>query len=190
MVLIAAGEMIRQTWNEIPSVYPGVEVDAFIVMPNHVHGIVVLPSLESDLYPDLTAVGALPCGCPSGPKTSPGVDTSCNANVPANNATPSEDSSAQQGHPQGGAPTGFADGDAAGGKQRLSMIDVVERLKSLTTKRYGDGVRNDRWPRYSGKLWQRGYYERVVRNEAELGKFRNYIETNPARWIEDPYRND
>ena len=189
MVLTTAGEMIRQTWNEIPSVYPGVEVDAFIVMPNHVHGIVVLPSLESDLYPDLTAVGAPPCGCPSGPKTSSGVDTSCNADVPCNNATPSEDSSAQQGHPQGGAPTD-GDNQKEDYEERLSLSDVMERFKSLTTHRYGVGVQNEGWPRYRGRFWQRNYYERVVRNEAELAKFRTYIENNPARWFEDPYRGD
>jgi REP element-mobilizing transposase RayT len=66
----------------------------------------------------------------------------------------------------------------------------MERFKSLTTHRYGDGVRSNGWQTYPGKLWQRGYYERVVRNEAELAKFRNYIETNAARWKEDPYREE
>lgn len=34
-------------------------------------------------------------------------------------------------------------------------------------------------------LWQRNFYDRIVRNESELQRIRNYIETNPARWIED-----
>ena len=41
----AAGEMVWRVWDEMPERYPGVEVDAFVVMPNHVHGIVVLHPL-------------------------------------------------------------------------------------------------------------------------------------------------
>jgi putative transposase len=37
-----AGQIIQATWNELPNHYPGVECDAFVVMPNHVHGIIVL----------------------------------------------------------------------------------------------------------------------------------------------------
>jgi REP element-mobilizing transposase RayT len=37
-----AGRMVQNAWNEIPDRYPNVEVDAFVVMPNHIHGIVVL----------------------------------------------------------------------------------------------------------------------------------------------------
>ena len=42
MVLNAAGQMVQRVWDELPAQYPGVETDAFVVMPNHVHGIVVL----------------------------------------------------------------------------------------------------------------------------------------------------
>jgi REP element-mobilizing transposase RayT len=62
----------------------------------------------------------------------------------------------------------------------------MERFKSLTTYRYGVGVKDEGWVRYRGKLWQRDYYERVVRDEVELERFRRYIEINPARWLEDP----
>ena len=35
------------------------------------------------------------------------------------------------------------------------------------------------------KLWQRGYYDRIVRNERELNAIREYIRLNPERWAED-----
>ena len=35
------------------------------------------------------------------------------------------------------------------------------------------------------KFWQRGYYDRIVRNEEELNRIRHYIEMNPTRWVED-----
>ena len=37
----------------------------------------------------------------------------------------------------------------------------------------------------SGQLWQRNYWDRIVRDEIELENFRNYIRTNPARWDKD-----
>jgi len=55
MRLNKTGKMIQTIWNELPQNYPGVDIDAFVVMPNHVHGIIVL-----------TPVGAGPCACPEG----------------------------------------------------------------------------------------------------------------------------
>jgi len=43
-----------------------------------------------------------------------------------------------------------------------------------------------------GKFWQRNYYERIIRNEKELNKIRNYIINNSLRWYDDPenpYKN-
>jgi putative transposase len=57
MILIEAGEMISQIWNEIPQNYPGVKIDTFQIMPNHIHGIIIL-------------VGAAPGACP-GPYACP-----------------------------------------------------------------------------------------------------------------------
>ena len=42
MVLNDAGEMIADFWNVLPTRFPSVDLDAFVVMPNHIHGIVVL----------------------------------------------------------------------------------------------------------------------------------------------------
>jgi putative transposase len=42
------GEVVQACWEEMPEHYPGVEFDAFVVMPNHVHGIVVIADSESD----------------------------------------------------------------------------------------------------------------------------------------------
>ena len=42
MVLNNAGAMVAQTWAEMPEKYRGVQIDTFVVMPNHVHGIVLI----------------------------------------------------------------------------------------------------------------------------------------------------
>ncbi len=51
MRLNDAGRMVQTVWDEIPVYYPGIDIDAFVVMPNHIHGIVVV-------------VGAGPRACP------------------------------------------------------------------------------------------------------------------------------
>ncbi len=187
--------MIQRTWDEIPAAYPGVEIDAFIVMPNHIHGVVFLIPQESDLYPTIgdqppsIPVGAPPRGRPRANTNAPDLPQFARLNEPENQVSTSEDFVPAPGRPRGGAPTestGYQDPETTA--RRLSLSDVVERYKSLTTHRYRLGVRDDGWPPSDGKLWQRNYYERIVRNEYDLEKFRRYIEANPSRWFEDPYR--
>lgn len=47
------------------------------------------------------------------------------------------------------------------------------------------GVKQQGWTPFSGKLWQRNYYERIIRDESELNRIREYIINNPARWESD-----
>jgi REP element-mobilizing transposase RayT len=140
MQLNDAGKMVYDAWNDLPAFYPGVQTDAFIVMPNHIHGIIILVGADPRVCPN-----AGPRACPdSGPRACPG-------------------------QPQGGAPT-------------LGLPDVVHRFKTMTTKRYADGVRRLGWEPFRGRLWQRNYYEHIIRNEKSLNHIREYILTNPMRW--------
>lgn len=63
-----------------------------------------------------------------------------------------------------------------------SLSDIVHALKSRTTAKYALGVSEQGWPRFHRTLWQRGFYDRVIRNEEELGRVREYILQNPLRW--------
>jgi len=67
----------------------------------------------------------------------------------------------------------------------MSLPDVVHRFKSLTTAKYHRGVLQDTWPAFPGRLWQRNYYEHVIRDDEELSDVRQYIIDNPAHWEED-----
>ena len=148
--LNAAGNMIQTVWNEIPNYYPGIEIDEFVIMPNHIHGIVVIT----------THVGATPRGCP-GSSTPPHC-----CPIP------------KSGQAQGPAPTPMRQNNDVG----LSLPDVVHRFKSMTTKRYVDGVKQNGWSSFPGKLWQRNYWEHIIRDESELIRIREYIHNNPAQW--------
>ncbi|MBI5694462.1 MAG: transposase [Nitrospirae bacterium] len=121
MKLNDSGHAVLSVWDDIPVHYPGAELDTCVIMPNHLHGIVVLN------------VGAGPCARP-----------------------------------------GF-----------LSLPDVMQRFKSMSTHRYKQGVIEENWRVFPGRLWQRGYYERIIRNNDELQPIREYIHDNPRMWATD-----
>ncbi len=146
MALNPAGKMVDTAWCEFPEHYPGVNVDWHIVMPNHLHGIVVLAIGTND------AVGA-------GPGARPKSST---------HAT---------GRPQGVAPT-------------LGLSDVVHRFKTFTTTTYIRRVASEGWSPFSRGLWQRLYYDHIIRDEEDLGRAREYIANNPARWADDEENAD
>ena len=62
---------------------------------------------------------------------------------------------------------------------------IVDWFKTMTTNEYIRNVRQNNWPPFNGKLWQRNYYEHVIRNDDEMNHIREYIVNNPARWAED-----
>lgn len=62
----------------------------------------------------------------------------------------------------------------------------IQAFKSLTTREYSSGVRELNWPPYRGILWQKRYFETIMRNEKSLERHRRYIQNNPANWWRDP----
>jgi REP element-mobilizing transposase RayT len=109
--LNTSGRAVESCWVEIPVHFDSVELDAFVVMPNHVHGVVVLTAASGPALP--TIVGSF--------------------------------------------------------KSAASRaISLIRRGASR------------------GPVWQRGYYERVVRSDAELEAIREYVIGNPAVWCVDP----
>jgi len=66
-----------------------------------------------------------------------------------------------------------------------TLGDIVNWFKTMTTNQYIRDVKQNGWPRFSGKLWQRNYYEHIIRDEDELNRFRRYIANNPANWQTD-----
>jgi putative transposase len=147
-----SGRMVQAVWNELPEHYPGVAIDVFALMPNHIHGIIVLTS----------SVGATPRGCPD----------------------PRDHDERQQqteaGQARGPAPTKVDDERCP-----LTLGAVVARFKTLTTRRYSAGVKLSHWLPFRGRLWQRNYYEHIIRCERALNHIRRYIVENPLRWAHD-----
>jgi putative transposase len=68
-----------------------------------------------------------------------------------------------------------------------SLSEVVGWFKTMSTNWYLRGVRDHGWARYDGHLWQPSFHDRIVRNDAEMDRLREYIERNPALWNEDRF---
>jgi len=66
-----------------------------------------------------------------------------------------------------------------------SLGRILQAFKSTTTHEYVMDVRHRGLAPFRGRLWQRGFYEHIVRNEAELTAIREYIVGNPACWDDD-----
>ena len=123
MQLNARGAIIEEEWFGSAAIRPHIVLDAFVVMPNHVHGIVFLES-------DVGATGRSPA-----PRSGPG---------------------------------------------RRSLGSFVGSFKAAATrriKRLRDAP--------NGPVWQRNYYEHIVRDEKSLDAIREYIANNPANWMCD-----
>jgi len=66
-----------------------------------------------------------------------------------------------------------------------ALGEMVGAFKSITTDKYIRGVREQGWPKFNEKLWQRDFYDHIIRDELELERIRNYIRRNPQMWAID-----
>jgi len=55
----------------------------------------------------------------------------------------------------------------------------------MTTNKYICRVKQNGWPPFPARLWQRNYYEHIIRNEKDLNHIRQYIAENPVSWRTD-----
>ena len=136
MRLSRYGYVARRIWRDGKRIWKNVHLDAFVVMPDHIHAIVCIVGATPRLARIKDAHGVI-------------------------RAT------------QGVAPTPAA---RPHGPQRQSVGAYIGSYKSVVTKRLVI-MRRSR-----DSIWQRNYYERIIRNEYELHFMREYIRQNPERW--------
>ena len=157
MRLSEAGWTVQAVWQELPRHYPHVRLDAWVVMPNHVHGIVVLAD--------------------AGPGGVDDRDGAASTGVGASALAAEAGLSVGVGAGFKPAPTGDGDGGAA----RHALPEIVRAFKTFSARRI-NAVQGTQ----GASFWQRNYYEHVIRSETALNRIRQYIMDNPARWDEDP----
>ncbi|MCK5466834.1 transposase [Candidatus Parcubacteria bacterium] len=66
--------------------------------------------------------------------------------------------------------------------QQINIPQIIQWLKTMTTNEYIRNVKRNNWEPFDQKIWQRNYYDRIIRNEKELDKIRKYIFENPLKW--------
>jgi len=79
------------------------------------------------------------------------------------------------------------DDQRADTKPDPTIGDILSAFKSKTTSEYIKGVKTGLYPQFNKRIWQRNYYEHVIRNDADYQARWQYIDENPARWTEDEY---
>ena len=123
MRLNDAGKTVRTVWFGLPKHYSHIELGTFVVMPNHIHGIIII---NHD-------VGA---GLRPAPTTPP--------------------------------------------QKQHGLSEIMRAFKSFSTRRIHE------IDKFSPKrIWQRGFHDRIIRNEKEWENIHLYIEANPANWEDD-----
>ncbi len=147
MVENGNASMVRGCWLDLSNHYPHVSPDAFVVMPNHIHGIIVLVDTYGvgDVRTDGVRAGCVPAGLKPAPT---GGDTFANAGV------------------------------------RHGLPEIARALKTYSARRINASRGTP-----GASVWQRGYYERVIRNERALNITRKYIASNPRNWRKDRDHN-
>ena len=135
MELNYAGRLIEKCWKEIPEYYSGFELHGYIVMPNHIHGIIeIVDKAEEHLKIQ-------------------GRDRT----LPVQR------------------------------QKQLSISELIQRYKTLTTNRYIKAVKDGILPSFDRRIWHRNYYENIIRNEEKYERVVNYIRNNPRNWKEDRF---
>jgi len=72
-------------------------------------------------------------------------------------------------------------------QKQLTIPEIIHRFKTLTTRKYIDGVYRNDWEGFHGKLWQRSYHEHIIRDDKSYEMIVEYVKNNPLRWVDDCY---
>lgn len=160
MNLSEIGKLADQYWLEIPNHFPGVTLDAFVIMPDHMHGILIVENRDQEANNHKKDNNNGENGIGNTPKlgVSTGTDTSTGANHNTNTANHQTEMASQKWIPQ-------------------SLGVIINQYKRKCTI--------DARKINSGFAWQSLYHDHIIRNEQEFLRIRQYIINNPAKWGHD-----
>ncbi len=165
MVLNDAGQMVEKWYYKTAEKFSHIRCLDMVVMPNHFHCIW---QIENDFT--VTNVGANPCVRPddNAPCVRPDDNTPCVRPIIKRNEQMGRHVGEQMGRHVG-----------------LPLHRVVQWFKTMTTNEYIRGVEKYDWIPFNRKLWQRNYYEHIIRNAESYANIAEYITNNPAAWQND-----
>ena len=188
MVLNDAGYMVERWYYETQNKFPDIVCHDMIIMPNHFHCIWENMGLDNAS----SAVGANLCVRPVSDNHDAYVGINQLNDDGAHTGAPTVDGLIQPRFNEGahtGAPLRDVvnDSDLIENVSGSSLSAVVGWFKTMSTNEYIRGVKQLGWPPFDRKLWQRNYYEHIIRNDQSLWEISDYIVNNPARWLDDKF---
>jgi putative transposase len=171
MILNDYGHIVSDEWKKTAMIRPGVQLDAWVVMPDHFHGIIIIandggraPGGEKTVCRDTAHCDGDITYCRDTARRVPTKITRVPAmrHIPAINHTPAS-TTEHFGKPVPG-----------------SLPTIIRSFKSAITKRINEIRQTPGAP-----VWQKNYDERIIKNELYLNRIRQYIRQNPVNWEED-----
>ncbi len=156
MLLNSLGAIVAEEWTRTPGVRREVVLDAYIVMPNHLQGIVLIDSERAKMRAAVPRTGRMP------------YERMPDERMPDGRM------------PDGRMPDGRMPYAPTLWSPAQTVGSIVRGFKAVVTRRVGTlcGTPDVR-------VWQRNYYEHVIRDDGDLDRIRAYIANNILRWAED-----
>ena len=149
-------------WLALPGWFPTLGLDDFTIMPNHTHFVLWLVVKPVDGQGAMPVMGA-PVSAPLAPQLQ--IYGYTNGVRPPN--------------------AGWVIPTPLTTKTRPHLGEVIGAWKSLVTTVYLDWIKR-KDPTRCAKVWQRNYYEHIIRNDRALLAIRQYVRDNPKQWRDDP----
>lgn len=179
------GHIVRNAWFDLPQHYGNLELGAFVVMPNHVHGIIILTESHGRGGSGMPDEGVLTEGSRGGSPVPgdgalPEGDGRGGSPVSGGGALPDQARARREPLPIGETRPYANQTRPYGIPTRPDLSEVVRAFKSFSAKRINRLRHTEGMP-----VWQRNYYEHIVRNQREMERIAGYIESNPLMWDED-----
>ncbi|MBU0528456.1 transposase [bacterium] len=153
MVLNEYGEIVKFTWDDLPKHNPHVGLDEFVIMLNHVHGIIILNDMQNNVGTDSKSIR----------KRQSIVVGTDSKSVRTNQSSINR--------------TGL---DPVPTEKYHGIPEIVRQFKGFSARRI-NAIRNTQ----GQTIWQRSYYDHIIRNEKSLDNIRLYILENPMSWETD-----
>ncbi|MDR2511119.1 MAG: transposase [Bacteroidales bacterium] len=168
MILNEYGKIVETVWNELPQHYYNVKLNAFVVMPNHIHGIIALMD-------NTVGAGLKPAQRPPTQINDPRPAFGNGAGLKPAQMPPAQ---INDPIPAFGNGAGLKPAPTEPQKQH-DLSEIIRALKTFSARRINE-LRNTR-----GAIWQRNYYEHIIRNDQSYQNISDYILNNPSKWTED-----
>jgi REP element-mobilizing transposase RayT len=172
MILNDAGIMVKKWLHELPNKFHDIQCDIMCIMPNHIHFII--NNVGADLH-----MGADLHVCPDDVNIqfldTPKKQLSNMQDAPLSNIN------GEHIGKMGGEHIGKMEGEHTGSP----LGAIIQWFKTMTTNEYIRNVKHLDWAPFNKRLWQRNYYEHIIRDDDELKRTQQYILNNPMNWGND-----